>query len=184
MSRERDQRRELALLVARLDNALSAQMEGGADISAPLAALRTLAERAETGTPMESAALPPPAMPPEAEKPGRAKRKRRPNWNAVDKWAVALMFGTDRITRHKTGGTHGSEIRSEDLWRALGELDTCRRYAIRKIPAGECREGSGVWGAMTLRELGATMRTADDVRSCIRALRDDSERGKVRPIRP
>ncbi len=193
MSRANAQLGELARLSARLENALAAGAEAGADISPALALLRSLAERAEAGGELEAADLGRAGMPdaqepqtPEAPEPAPEeppKRKRRRNWGKLDKWVVFSAFG-DRVLRRETGrgGAHGWDITPKEIHALLVRIFHQRMYGAFGLEIPGLHRGDDfkeLSGAVTLADMGVTMQTPADIRSCIRSLRDQSKRRKL-----
>ena len=189
MSRASAQVREAERLTFRIYNALAAGAEAGADISPALALLRSLAERAEARGEQEAADLgraampdtPQPAPRPAPEDP--PKRKRRRNWGELDKWVVYSAFG-DRLSRRKTGrgGAHGWDISPKEINALLSRILHQRMYGAFGLEIPGLHRGDvskELPGAVTLADMGVTMQTPADIRSCIRSLRDQSNRRKM-----
>lgn len=176
MSRASAQLGELARLSARLENALAAGAEAGADISPALALMRSLAERAEAGGELEAADLgragmpdtPQPAPGPAPEGPQEQEardvpepRHRRRKWAAIHKAALWAILGEGAIT--------GANVRD-------GKRRRIRRGAWKGVFDKLRVPMFGPWKRYSWEDMGAVFQNAEDLASCLRAIRDENRR--------
>jgi len=181
MSRASAQLGELARISARLENALAAGAEAGADISPALALLRSLAERAEAGGELEAADLgragmpdatepqtrdaPEPAPEPAPDAPDAPAapepRHRRRKWTEIHKAALWAILGEGAIT--------GANVRD-------GKRRRIRRGAWKDVFDKLRVPMFGPWKRYSWEDFGAVFRDAEDLASCLRAIRDEYRR--------
>ncbi len=168
--RGRDVTREAERLSVRIENAVEAIVETGGDPAPILAALSRIADAAERGTPcLADAVLPDPPdhdarpvaakpseLPPEAQE----ARHRRRKWGAVHKAALWAVLGEGAITGECD---HGKRRR-------------IRREALAEAVAALRKPMLGPWKRYTWEDLGAVFKDAEDMASCLRAIRDEYRR--------
>ena len=165
---------EVSKLTFRIQNALSHVAESGGDIRSMLGDLRAMAETAEgksdalaaAGLPKERRRRkkdkPVSALPKEyPSKPAPQGARRRPKWGEIDKRVVWFWFGRDRRLVREGKSADAPRITRRNILHFLAEMNCPKR---------------GAFGLASWRDLGVSMRTPEEVLSCIRSVRDAASR--------
>ena len=172
--RGRAEMRDAERLSVRIENAVAAIVETGGDPAPILAALSRIADAAERGTPcLADAVLSDPpdhdartvAAKPRERLKGETRMRRR-KWGAVDLALVWQFFfppGRGVLGRRLREAGRGDEENAT----ASGFV---RHVGLKRYGPGAC---------FTARDLGCTIRTEQEVKSCLRAVRDRKRRGKT-----